>query len=91
MKLNILKKFMQDYLLKIKDASYILGTKLYELGALLIYVYTKYCWLFSLQHKSAEAVIKCLVQGYCAKQNINFIHGRPRNPKEQGIVERIKQ
>lgn len=76
-------KFVWSYKLKAKSAEHVtnaLQSCFYNFGVPL-----------SIQADNGKEFCNQTLKNLCRSMNIQIIHGRPRNPKAQGMVERVNQ
>lgn len=76
-------KFLWSYKLKTKSAK--------EVADALEDCFMRYGPPVTIQSDNGKEFKNNILSALCLSMNIRIIHGRPRNPKAQGMVERVNQ
>jgi hypothetical protein len=80
---NSFSKFVWSYKLKTKSAD--------EVATALQHCFYNFGTPTSIQADNGKEFSNQTLNSLCRAMNIQMIHGRPRNPKAQGMVERVNQ
>ena len=84
--LNVIDTFTKYlWLFKLKDKSAV------TIKNCLQYIFDNFGDPLEIQSDNGKEFKNCLLREFLLGRNIKIIHGRPRNPKAQGQVERVNQ